>query len=118
MGVKIKGLVGVLFVLALAGFEEDVVFIIAGGVGEVWIDGGIGGVGGRDVGYVMDFVTFYYFLFLRITSTSLREDTLPSVGMCGGVAGILWCVAMCGASYSVRCYCRCGCGGCGREGLW
>ena len=51
VGVKIKGLFRVVVVISLAGFEEDVVFIIAGGDGEVWVDGGIGEVGGWDVGH-------------------------------------------------------------------
>ena len=62
-----------------------------------------------------DYVTF--FLSFSLTSANLREETLPSVGMCGGVTRILRCVAVSGASWSVRCVCRCGCGGCGREGL-
>ena len=43
MGVKIQVLVKVFFILVLVGFEKDVVVVVTGGVGEVWIDGGIGG---------------------------------------------------------------------------
>ena len=50
LGVEIKGLFKVFFVLSLGGFEEDVVFVVTGGVGEVWVDGGIGGVGGGTEG--------------------------------------------------------------------
>ena len=36
-------------VLSLAGFKEVVIVVIAGGVGEIWFDSGIGSVGGWEV---------------------------------------------------------------------
>jgi hypothetical protein len=52
VGVEIQDLVWVFFFVALYGVEEDVLVFVASGVGEVWVDGRVGGVEGwGEVGY-------------------------------------------------------------------
>ena len=52
LGVQIQVLIQVFFFVALVGVEEDVLIIVAGGVGKVGVNGRVDGVGGgRVVGY-------------------------------------------------------------------
>ena len=46
LGIEIQNIVWVFAFVAPYGVEEDVLVFVASGVGEVWVDGRVGGVGG------------------------------------------------------------------------